>query len=220
MSNLNRLDHPLIAHHLAELRDQATAPYRFRAAVQRLTYLMVGEATRDLATAPLTVRTPMAQAPCSRLSERIAIVPILRAGLGMVDPLLEMLPQAEVWHLGVYRNEQTLEPVEYYRKLPRINPPQVAMVIDPMLATGGSVAWAIEAVKAWQVPRIKLLSLIASPQGVQYLLERHADVQVYVCAVDARLDDRGYIVPGLGDAGDRVFNTLGALESPAAREPL
>jgi uracil phosphoribosyltransferase len=208
MSNIHCLDHPLVRHHLAELRDAATPPDRFRAAVQRLTYLMVAEATRDLATEPVTVRTPITEARCARVSERIAIVPILRAGLGMVDPLLLMLPQAEVWHLGVYRNEQTLQPVEYYRKLPRVNPPHLAMVVDPMLATGGSVGWAIEALKAWEVPRIKLLSLIASPEGVGYLQERHGDVQGYVCAVDSHLSDRGYIVPGLGDAGDRVFNTV------------
>jgi uracil phosphoribosyltransferase len=208
-TGVRRIDHPLAAHHLAELRDVNTPPQRFRANVARLAYILCCEATRDLATEPGTVSTPLASAPAARLSQRIALVPILRAGLAMVEPMLEMIPSAEVWHLGVYRDEKTLRPVEYYHKLPPNRPPQVAMVLDPMLATGGSAVWAIDATKRWGAGRVKLLSIIAAPEGLERVRREHPDVAVYVCAIDSHLNEHGYIVPGLGDAGDRAFNTEG-----------
>jgi len=207
MSRAHVIDHPLVDHHLAELRDRNTEPEQFRALVRRLTFLLTCEATRDLRTTPIEITTPLTEMQARRIAQRIAVVPILRAGLGMVDPLLTMLPGAEVWHLGVYRDEQTLRPVEYYHKLPSDRPPDLAMIIDPMLATGGSAVWAIGAVKQWGVPAIKLLSIIAAPEGIARVNHEHSDVDIFVCAADSHLNEHGYIVPGLGDAGDRIFNT-------------
>jgi len=206
MSNTTVVDHPLVEHHLAVLRDKRTLPEAFRGAMHRLTYLLVYEAAKDLATAAGRVTTPMAETEVQRLSERIGVVPILRAGLGMVEPVLTVLPGAEVWHLGFYRDERTLQPVAYYQKLPPREAVDVALVVDPMLATGGSAVAALNTVKKWGVGRIKLLAAIAAPEGIQRLTQAAPNVQIYVCAVDEKLNEHGYIVPGLGDAGDRVFN--------------
>ena len=207
MTQVLELEHPLIKHHLTRLRDRTTPPAEFRQLIHRLATLLAVEATSDLGLQHLTVKTPLQEAPGYRLYERIGIVPILRSGLGMVDPVLDMLPQAEVWHLGLYRDETTALPVEYYSKLPNQSPVDLAFVLDPMLATGGSLASACNALRAWGVKRIKLLSIIASPEGIQALVSEFPEVRIYVCAVDERLNDQKFIVPGLGDAGDRSFNT-------------
>jgi uracil phosphoribosyltransferase len=207
MDRVVELNHPLAAHHLARLRDRHTSAGEFRALVRRLTVLLCCEALRDLSLCSRRVQTPLTETEGQELRDRFAVVPILRAGLGMIDPVLELVPEAEVWVVGLYRDEQTLEPVEYYRKLPADNPPPIAMVVDPMLATGGSAKAAIDVIRRWGVERIKLLSLIAAPEGLELVISEHEEVQVYVCSVDEGLDSRGFIVPGLGDAGDRIFNT-------------
>ncbi len=206
MDQVTVIDHPLAAHHLVTLRDRRTSPSAFRAAVERLTYLLAYEATHDLATESVSVTTPLAEAEGRRVAERVGIVPVLRAGLGMVDPVLTVLPDAEVWHLGMHRDERTLEPVEYYRKLPASDPVALALVLDPMLATGGTAEMALRVMAEWGVPRIRLLSLIAAPEGIRRLYERQPEAEIFVCAVDSHLNDQGFIVPGLGDAGDRIFN--------------
>ncbi len=206
MQQVTQLDHPLVQHHLGAVRDASTPPEHFRRALQRLAVLLAYEATSDLPLEEGAVRTPLARTACRRVAARIGLVPILRAGLGMVDPVLDLLPEAEVWHLGFYRDEQTLKPVEYYRKLPGERPVDVAIVLDPMLATGGSAVAALAAVKDWGVPRVKLISLIAAPEGIGRVIREFPNTQVYVCAVDVGLDAHAYIVPGLGDAGDRFFN--------------
>ncbi len=209
MKNVTVIDHPLVQHHLVELRDRGTAAADFRAHMRSLATLTAYEATRDLATRRCTVETPLGRAEGLRISGRIAVLPILRAGLGMVDPILDLIPEAEVWHLGIYRDEATLQPVEYYQKLPDTDPADVALVLDPMLATGGSLVAALDAVRQWGVPRTKVLAIIAAPEGIRHLTERHPDAAIYVCAVDRELDEHAYILPGLGDAGDRSFNTAG-----------
>jgi len=206
MKNLFLLQHPLAQHHMAALRDVATPPEEFRRIVCRLTLLLAAEATRDLATKPVRVQTPLLTAPGARLRECIGLVPILRAGLGMVDAMLELLPQAEVWHLGVYRDERTLRPVEYYAKFKKAKPVDVAMVLDPMLATGGSALAALGDLTRWGVKRIKLIALIAAPEGLRRVRAAFPEVQIYLVALDRRLNRHGYILPGLGDAGDRIFN--------------
>ncbi len=208
MTFVTAVDHPLVKHHLARLRDGATPPAEFRALVQRLAVLLAYEATKDLRLTEIQVQTPLTATTGHVLQQRIGVVPILRAGLGMVDPVLNLIPDAEVWHLGLYRDETTAQPVEYYSKLPSARPVDVALVLDPMLATGGSAASALAALRRWGVPTLKLLSLIAAPEGIAALEAQHPDVQVYVCAIDERLNDRKFIVPGLGDAGDRSFNTM------------
>ncbi len=199
-------DHPLVAHHLAVLRNMRTPPEGFRAALRRLAALLAVEATRDLPLRRRRIRTPLAPAEAQRIAPRVGLVPILRAGLGMVEPVLDLLPEAEVWHLGFYRDERTLRPVEYYCKLPPARPADVALVLDPMLATGGSAVAALAAVEAWGVPRVKLLALIAAPHGLRAVRTRFPSVAIHVAAVDPRLDRNAYIRPGLGDAGDRLFN--------------
>ena len=206
MAHVTEIDHPLVHHHLTTLRDAATAPAAFRAALERLTFLLVFEATRDLLLRETRVRTPLTETTGGCLSQRVGLVPILRAGLGMVDPVLTVLPDAEVWHLGFYRDERTLEPVEYYKKLPHTEAVDVALVVDPMLATGGSAVAALRAVEQWGVSHVKLLSVIAAPEGIEKVRAASSGTQVYVCAIDDHLNELGYIVPGLGDAGDRVFN--------------
>lgn len=205
-NHLYILNHPLVSHHLTLLRDRETPPVIFRDQVRRLTTLLTFAATQDLATQPETIVTPVASMECRVLSGRIAVIPILRAGLGMIDPVLDLIPTAEVWHLGYYRDERTLKPVKYYAKLPATDPADIALVIDPMLATGGSAIAAIETLREWGVPHIRLLSLIAAPEGIDLIRSTWPDVEIHVCAVDDRLNDKGYIVPGLGDAGDRIFN--------------
>ncbi len=168
--------------------------------------LLCYEATRDLRTRPAQVETPLEACSGEELSQRVGLVPILRAGLGMVDPILDLLPDAEVWHLGFYRDEKTLEPVEYYQKLPAGNPVDVALVLDPMLATGGSLLAALEALHRWGVSKISILAVIAAPEGIKRISGVHPETRIFVCAIDDRLNDDAYILPGLGDAGDRIFN--------------
>jgi uracil phosphoribosyltransferase len=202
--------HPLVEHHLATLRDRATPPELFRRALRSLAGLLAYEATRDLPLRAGRVRTPLAAAPARRVAARVGLVPILRAGLGMVEPVLDLLPEAEVWHLGFYRDERTLRPVEYYQKLPPRRPVDVALVLDPMLATGGSAVAALETLQRWGAREVRLLALIAAPEGLRRVARRFPGVAVHVCAVDRGLDGRGFILPGLGDAGDRQFRTLPA----------
>lgn len=203
----HEIKHPLIAHHIAQLRDENTHCSGFRRIVRRLSFLLAYEATRDLKLTGMNVKTPVGSAKGHELSQRIAVAPILRAGIGMEDALLELIPHAEVYHMGVYRDEVTLEPIEYYRKLPRKNPAEVGFVLDPMLATGGSANAVIGALDQVGVQNIRILSLIASHEGIQRVEKQHPNADIYVCAIDSRLDDHGYILPGLGDAGDRLFNT-------------
>jgi len=200
--------HPLIEHHLTRLRDVATPPHEFRELVGRLAVLLAFEATQDLKTHPVEVQTPLTTTVGNVLSQRIGLVPILRAGLGMVDPVLNLIPTAEVWHLGLYRDEATARPVEYYSKLPATRPVDVALVLDPMLATGGSAVAALAALRQWGVREVKLLTIIAAQAGITEVQERFPDAQIHVCAIDPLLNDHKFIVPGLGDAGDRTFNTI------------
>ena len=202
------LHHPLASHHLSVLRNRRTPPESFRRAVQRLSTLLCVEATRDFPVRRGRVHTPLAPAPSARLATRMGLVPILRAGLGMVDPILDLLPEAEVWHLGLYRDERTRDPVEYYKKFPPKSPVRIALVLDPMLATGGSSCSALDAVRAWGVRDVRLLSILAAPEGLARVRASHPDVRVYVAGVDRKLNARAFIVPGLGDAGDRQFNTM------------
>ncbi|MEM9660224.1 MAG: uracil phosphoribosyltransferase [Planctomycetota bacterium] len=202
------INHPLVDHHLTRMRKATTRPSEFRDLVRRLAALMAYEATQDLPTQPYVVQTPLAKSEGVRLEGRIGLVPILRAGLGMVDPVLDLLPMAEVWHLGLYRDESTAQPVHYYDKLPAHRPVDTALVLDPMLATGGSVMAALAALRDWGAPHVKVLSLIASQPGVDAVAAQYPEAQIYVCQIDPELNDRKYIVPGLGDAGDRIFHTL------------
>lgn len=207
MASAVALDHPLVQHHLTILRDVRTPPALFRAQTRRLAMLLGTAATADLPLRELKVSTPITEYVGGELALRIALVPILRAGLGLVEPLQELMPEAEVWHLGMYRDELTSQPVEYYCKLREGHPCDVGMVLDPMLATGGSVLSAIEALKRWGCRDIRVLSVIASRPGIERLQQAHPDVKVFVCAIDPELNERNFIVPGLGDAGDRIFNT-------------
>src|SRR5215813_10279493 len=202
--------HPAVQHKLAVLRDQATEPKKFREVVRELSWLLGYEALADARLRPLTVRTPLEERAGAQLGDRIGLIPILRAGLGMVDAMLELMPTAEVWHLGLFRDERTLRPVEYYNKLPDSATVDLCLILDPMLATGGSATAAIEVLKRWGAVhpvRIKLLNLIAAPEGVRAVAEAHPDVDIHCAALDRQLNEKGYIMPGLGDAGDRQFGT-------------
>lgn len=202
------MDHPLIKHKLAILRDKATGTKAFRETISEIAMLMCYEATRNLPTEHINVETPMGVADCEVLSgKKLAIVPILRAGLGMVDGLLALLPSAKVGHIGLYRNEETLEPVEYYCKLPKDVAEREVIIVDPMLATGGSAVDSITQIKKRGVRHIKFMCIIAAPEGIARVEREHPDVEVFCAARDERLNDIGYIVPGLGDAGDRIFGT-------------
>jgi uracil phosphoribosyltransferase len=200
--------HPLVLHNLSRLRDRATEPCVFRTLVRDLAQLLFYEATQDLPLTSFTVQTPLASCAGHRLAERIGLVPILRAGLGMSDAILELVPDARVWHLGLYRDHETLRPVTYYNKLPARPDVDVAIVVDPMLATGGSAVAAVDMLKRWGAPRMKYLGLIAAPEGVRALQGAHPEVPIHLAALDSHLDERSYIVPGLGDAGDRQFGTF------------
>ncbi|MCA9214681.1 MAG: uracil phosphoribosyltransferase [Planctomycetales bacterium] len=199
-------DHPVVEHHLAHLREKSTSPEQFRQATARLTWLLAFHATAQLATQRVAVETPLTTTTGQRLSQRIGLVPIIRAGIAMVDPMLDMLPHAEVWYLGLYRNEKTAEPVEYYNKLADFDPVDIAFVLDPMLATGGSACLAISALRDKGVSRTKLLSIIASQTGIERVQNESPQTDIYVCTIDAELNSQKFIVPGLGDAGDRAFN--------------
>lgn len=199
--------HPLVKHKLTLLRDVTTEPKKFRQLIREVAILMAYEATADLDLSETTVETPMGDAQGFELKEKIGLVPILRAGLGMVDGIWEMMPGSEVWHIGLYRDEETLRPVFYYNKLPTSPTVQLCLVLDPMLATGGSAVAAVDMLKKWGAERIKFVGILAAPEGIARLQEVHDDVPIYVAKVDERLNDIGYIVPGLGDAGDRQFGT-------------
>lgn len=210
MQSVHVSTHPLVAHHICSLRDPATQPSEFRRVVRQLTALVAVEATAGLPTNAVRAPTPLGEAAGRRLADRVAIVPILRAGLGMADGLLELIPDAEVWHVGLYRDEVTLQPKEYYNKLPKKLDAGVAIVVDPMLATGGSAVRTCEILRAVGIPRIVFVALIASPQGVETLSRGIPGVAIHIAALDEGLNDSGYIVPGLGDAGDRQFGTVPA----------
>ena len=199
--------HPAVQHKLALLRDETTEPKKFRELVREISWLVGYEALQDARTAPIQVQTPLERIEGARLADRIGYVPILRAGLGMVDAMLELMPTAQVWHLGLFRDERTLRPVEYYNKLPDQATVDLCLILDPMLATGGSATAAIEVLKQWGAVRIKLINLIAAPEGVRAVASAHPDVAIHTAALDRQLNERGYIMPGLGDAGDRQFGT-------------
>ena len=199
--------HPVVLQKLTQLRSQDTEASDFRELLHQLSHLIGVEALADLPTTPVPVHTPLQECSGFRLAESVALIPILRAGLGMVDGLTSMIPEAKVRHVGYYRNEQTLQPVAYYSKLAESTPEDLALLLDPMLATGGSAIAAISAVKQWGPKRIKFLGILGSPEGVAALHEAHPDVQIFLCGLDEKLDERGYILPGLGDAGDRLYNT-------------
>ena len=202
------LDHPLVQHKVSHLRDRNTGTKEFKELVSEIATLLCYEATRDLPTEEVEIETPVAIAKTRVLSGRkLALVPILRAGLGMVDGMLSLLPAAKVGHIGLYRNEETLEPVEYYCKLPSDIAERDVMVLDPMLATGGSAVDAITQIKKRGAKSIKFLAIIAAPEGLERLHTTHPDVDIYVAALDEKLNENGYIIPGLGDAGDRIFRT-------------
>jgi uracil phosphoribosyltransferase len=199
--------HPAVLHKLGILRDERTEPKKFREVVRELSWLLGYEALADVSTKPIEIRTPIEPMESAELAVRIGLVPILRAGLGMVDAMLELMPTAEVWHLGLFRDERTLRPVEYYNKLPDSATVDLSLILDPMLATGGSATAAIEVLKRWGAARIKLVNLIAAPEGVDAVTRAHPDVDMHCAALDRQLNERGYIMPGLGDAGDRQFGT-------------
>jgi uracil phosphoribosyltransferase len=205
MTSLMISKHPLLAHKLSKLRDVKTEPKKFRELVREMAGLLAYEATADLKIDPIEVQTPLEIAPGFELKEKIGLVPILRAGLGMVEGIWELMPSAEVWHIGIYRDEKTLKPVEYYNKLPTEPTVSVCLVLDPMLATGGSAVATVNVLKRWGVNRIKFVGLIGAPEGVAQLQKHHPDVPIYLAALDDHLNEVGYIVPGLGDAGDRQF---------------
>lgn len=205
--------HPLAQHKLTLLRRQETEPKKFREVISELAMMLVYEATRDLATRSTPITTPLTTAQGIAMAEKVGLVPILRAGLGMVEGAWKLLPQAEVWHLGLYRDEHTLKPVSYYNKLPIAPTVELCLVLDPMLATGGSAIAAVDVLKHWGVTRIKFVGLLAAPEGIAALHSMHPDVAVHVAGIDERLTGpgdafpSGYIWPGLGDAGDRQFGT-------------
>ena len=202
------LDHPLLQHKLTILRDERTGVKEFREIVSEMSALQCYEATRDLPLADIEVKTPVDTSIFKQLSgKKLAIVPILRAGLGMVDGILSLIPSAKVGHIGLYRDPETLDPVEYYCKMPSDIAERDVIVLDPMLATGGSAIAAIQSMKNYGCKNVKLMNILAAPEGIAAVRKAHPDVEIYVTAVDSHLNDHGYIVPGLGDAGDRIFGT-------------
>ncbi|HMB22731.1 MAG: uracil phosphoribosyltransferase [Chloroflexota bacterium] len=207
MSNVQASTHPLVAHKLSRLRDKNTEPKKFRELVREIAALLAYEATTDLAVMPRELETPLAKVTGTELQEKIGLVPILRAGLGMVEGVWGLMPSAEVWHIGLYRDEHTLRPVEYYNKLPLEPTVSVCLILDPMLATGGSATATADVLKRWGVKKIKFVGLIGAPEGVAAMQKAHPDIPIYLAAIDERLNERGYILPGLGDAGDRQFGT-------------
>jgi uracil phosphoribosyltransferase len=200
-------NHPLLLHQLTLLRDRNTAPPLFRQLVAEMARLLFYEATRDLPLRPRVVQTPLTETTGHELAEAIALVPILRAGLGMAEALVAVTPTAQVWHVGLYRDHATHQPVRYYCNPPTQRDVGVALLVDPMLATGGSAVAGVDVLKEWGVRRIKYLGLIAAPEGVRALQQAHPDVPLHLAAIDDRLNESAYIVPGLGDAGDRQFGT-------------
>jgi uracil phosphoribosyltransferase len=207
MNNVYESSHPLVKHKLTRLRDKRTNPKKFRELVRELGGLLTYESTTDLATRPVKITTPMAETGGEDLQEKIGLVPILRAGLGMVEGVWELMPSAEVWHIGLYRDEQTLKPVAYYNRLPVAPTVSVCLILDPMLATGGSAVATVDILKDWGVDKIKFVGLIGAPEGISRLHNAHPDVPIHLAAIDERLNENGFILPGLGDAGDRQFGT-------------
>lgn len=206
--NVHIFDHPLIHHKLAIIRDERTGTREFRTVVSEIAALMCYEATRDMPTRDIEVKTPVGIAHCKTLAgKKVAIVPILRAGLGMVDGMLSMLPSAKVGHIGLYRDPETLAPVEYYCKMPPDIAEREVIIVDPMLATGGSASAAVQFMKGYGCKHIKLMNILAAPEGIECIMKDHPDVEIYVAGVDEKLNEHAYIVPGLGDAGDRIFGT-------------
>ncbi len=208
MSKVTQITHPLIQHKMAFIRDKNTGSKDFRELVEEVSMLLAYEVTRDLQTEEVEIETPICKTKCHMLSgKKTAIVPILRAGLGMVDGMLKLIPAAKVGHIGLYRDEETLQPVEYFCKLPQDIEERDVIVVDPMLATGGSAADAITLLKKRGAKNIRLVCLISAPEGIKLVQSTHPDVDIYVGSIDEKLNDHGYIVPGLGDAGDRLFGT-------------
>lgn len=208
MSKVTNITHPLILHKLSLIRDENTGAKDFRELVEEVAMLMAYEVTRDLPVEDVEINTPICTTKCKMLSgKKVAIVPILRAGLGMVDGMLKLIPAAKVGHIGLYRDEKTLKPVEYFCKLPMDIEEREVIVTDPMLATGGSASDAITLLKKRGAKNIRLMCLIAAPEGIEAVKKAHPDVDIYVAAIDEKLNENGYIVPGLGDAGDRLFGT-------------
>ena len=208
MSKVTQIDHPLILHKLAFIRSKDTGSKDFRELVEEVSMLMAYEVTRDLSTEEVEIETPICKTKCKMLAgKKMAIVPILRAGLGMVDGMLKLIPAAKVGHIGLYRDDETLQPVEYFCKLPQDIAERDVIVVDPMLATGGSAADAITMLKRRGAKNLRLMCLISSPEGIEFVQKEHPDVDIYVAGIDEKLNEHGYIVPGLGDAGDRLFGT-------------
>ena len=208
MEKVHILDHPLLQHKLSILRDENTGVKDFREVVSEIATLMCYEATRDLPLEEVEIKTPITTAKFKTIAgKKLAIVPVLRAGLGMVDGILTLIPSAKVGHIGLYRDPDTLEPVEYYCKMPNDIAEREVIILDPMLATGGPASAAIQFIKNYEVKNIKLMNIIAAPEGIQRVHHDHPDVDIYCAALDEKLNDHGYIVPGLGDAGDRIFGT-------------
>jgi len=207
MSNVFASNHPLVKHKLSRLRDTRTDPKKFRELIREISALMAYEATADLAIQTRSVQTPLAVTNGYELKEKIGLVPILRAGLGMVEGIWGLMPSAEVWHIGLYRDERTLKPVEYYNKLPVEPTVSVCLILDPMLATGGSAVATVDVLKRWGVKKIKFVGIIGAPEGIRLMQLHHPEVPIYLAAIDERLNEHGYILPGLGDAGDRQFGT-------------
>jgi uracil phosphoribosyltransferase len=207
MSKVSSSTHPLVAHKLSKLRDKNTNPKKFRELVRELAALLAYEATADLKVIRRNIDTPMQSTFGYELEEKIGLVPILRAGLGMVEGFWELMPTAEVWHIGLYRDEKTLKPVEYYNKLPIEPTVSVCLILDPMLATGGSASATVDVLKRWGVKKIKFVGLIGSPEGIQFMQQAHPEVDIFLASIDEKLNQDGYILPGLGDAGDRQFGT-------------
>ena len=208
MEKVHILDHPLLQHKLSILRDENTGVKDFREVVSEIATLMCYEATRDLPLEEVEIKTPITTAKFKMIAgKKLAIVPVLRAGLGMVDGILTLIPSVKVGHIGLYRDPDTLEPVEYYCKMPTDIAERDVIILDPMLATGGSASAAIQFIKNYEVKHIKLMNIIAAPEGIERVHKDHPDVDIYCAAVDEKLNDHGYIVPGLGDAGDRIYGT-------------
>lgn len=208
MSRVIEINHPLVLHKLAIIRDKNTGSKEFREVVEEIATLLAYEVTRDLAMEDIDVETPVGIAHCKTITgKKLAIVPILRAGIGMVDGMLKLVPAAKVGHIGLYRDEKTLQPVEYFCKLPKDIEERDVILVDPMLATGGSAVDAIWLLKNRGATSIKFVGLVAAPEGIKHLSETHPDVDIYIAAIDEKLNENGYIVPGLGDAGDRLFGT-------------
>lgn len=208
MEKVHVLDHPLLQHKLSIIRDEKTGVKDFREIVSEIATLMCYEATRDLPLEEVEIQTPVAKAKVKVLAgKKLAIIPILRAGLGMVEGILSLIPSAKVGHIGLYRDPETLDPVEYYCKMPTDISERDIIILDPMLATGGSASAAIQFMKNYECKSIKLMNILAAPEGIERIQKDHPDVDIYVAAVDEKLNDHGYIVPGLGDAGDRIFGT-------------